>query len=426
MDNRAAFGYEGAVPEVARERQRGRLLLELSRQVTGSLEMQAALDAAFAAMHTLVPFRGGAIQLVEDGFLVAAATDPPATAEALAVRIPVGQGVSGGIAATGEPVYIPDITADERVYPAARKPGVSGGVRSYFGVPLISGGVPIGVLQIDSPEVDAFDADVRDVVLAFAPSVAAAVQNARLFEREQQAVIDLREAQRMQRDFLAVVSHELRTPLTAISGFAETLRAARGGGLSGDDVAAVAQRIERASRRLERLIVDLLDISQLERTSLQVNLQAADLGAVVQGVVDELPSSGHEVRVVVEPDLPPAQADERRVRQVLEHLLDNARKFSPAGSAIEVRLAREGEGVVALSVADEGVGIPPAVRDRVFERFFQVESSSTRPAGGLGVGLYLVQRLCDLMGATVSVDSVVGRGTRFTVHIPVADVAVAR
>ena len=410
-------GTNFTVPEVARERQRGRLLLDLSRRVSGSLDLQDVLDAAFAAMRALIEFRGGAIQLIDDGYLVAVATDPPATAEARSVRIPVGQGVSGAIAATGEPIYIPDITEDERVFPAGRARGVSIGVRSYFGVPLIVGGAPIGVVQIDAPEVDAFGDDARDVVIAFAPSIAAAVQNARLFEREQQAVIDLREAQRMQRDFLAVVSHELRTPLTAISGFAETLRA-RASGLSPEDVADVGERIERSSRRLERLILDLLDISQLERTRLAVNLQPADLEAVVRQVVSDM-ALADRVRVEVAEGLPAARADDRRVRQILEHLLDNARKFSPDGSEVEVRLERDGD-FLALSVADQGAGIPVDVQSRVFERFFQVESSSTRRAGGLGVGLYLVQRLCELMGASVDVASVEGVGTQFTVRIPVA------
>jgi signal transduction histidine kinase len=400
----------------------GRVLVELTREVTGTLDLPAVLDTALAALRRLVAFGGGSIQLIEDGFLVAAATDPPATTEARSVRIPVGQGVSGAIAATGEPTYIPDVTVDQRVPAAARKRGVSIGVRSYFGVPLITGGVVIGVIQIDAAEVDAFDEEAREVLLAFVPSIAAAVQNALLYEREQRAVIDLREAQRMHRDFLAVVSHELRTPLTAIAGFAEMLSAS-GSGLSPSDVAAIGSRIARSSRRLERLILDLLDISQLERTQLAVNLGPADVVSVVEGVVEDN-AFGDNVRVSVEKGVPLAFADDRRVRQVLEHLLDNARKFSSPDSEVVVRVASSNDGAyVLLSVADQGTGIPASVQDRIFERFFQAESSSNRQAGGLGVGLYLVRRLCDLMGALVTVESAVGRGTTFTVWLPSATAA---
>jgi GAF domain-containing protein len=158
-----------------------RLFIELSREVTGAPTLQEVLDRSFTALRRLVDFAGGALQLIEDDHLVAAATDPPASPEALTVRIPVGQGVSGRIAADGEPIYISDITTDERVHPEGRKRGLSpGGVRSYFGAPLIMDGAPIGVVQIDSPEVDAFSLEDRTRVLTFLPTIAAAVQAHRL------------------------------------------------------------------------------------------------------------------------------------------------------------------------------------------------------------------------------------------------------
>lgn len=158
-----------------------RLFIELSRDVTGASTLQEVLDRSFAALRRLVEFGGGALQLIEDGHLVAAATDPPASPEALTVRIPVGQGVSGRIAADAEPIYISDITADERVHPEGRKRGLSpGGVRSYFGAPLIMDGAPIGVVQIDSPQADAFSLEDRTRVMTFLPTIAAAVQAHRL------------------------------------------------------------------------------------------------------------------------------------------------------------------------------------------------------------------------------------------------------
>jgi Nif-specific regulatory protein len=165
-----------------------RLLLSLSREVTATVDLQEVLERSFAALRQLTEFDGGAIQLIDDGALVAAAAEPELSAEARQVRIPVGQGVSGTIAATGEPVYIPDITVDERVHPEGRKAGLSGGVRSYFGVPLIMGGAPIGVVQVDSKRIDAFSHDSRDSVLAFVPTIAAAVIQARALERERDAL----------------------------------------------------------------------------------------------------------------------------------------------------------------------------------------------------------------------------------------------
>lgn len=171
------------LPAVAPSR-RYRLMLDLARDVTGRLDLADVLASSFVALRQLVHFTGGSIQLVENARLRLAATDPPATPEALTASIPLGQGVGGGIAATGEPRYLPDITCSPEVSPGRRAQSVSGGVRSYFGVPLVTAGEVIGVLQIDSLEVDAFSEEDRVTVLAFTPILAAAVQNARLFARE--------------------------------------------------------------------------------------------------------------------------------------------------------------------------------------------------------------------------------------------------
>jgi len=175
---------------IANEARRYRLLLDLARDVTGGLDLPTVLARAFEALQQITHFTGGSIQLVDDtGFVGIAAAVPPPSREALEMRVQVGHGISGGIALTGEPRYIPDIEADPQVSAAGRSKSTSSGVRSYFGVPLISEGRIIGVLQIDSVEVDAWGEDDRVMVLAFVPIVAAAVQNARIFEREIAAVL---------------------------------------------------------------------------------------------------------------------------------------------------------------------------------------------------------------------------------------------
>ncbi|HVF20443.1 MAG TPA: EAL domain-containing protein [Mycobacteriales bacterium] len=165
--------------------QRYRLLLDLARDVTGCLDLPTVLERTFSALRQITHFTGGSVQLVDDhGELGIAAADPPATTEAMAARIPLGQGVGGTIAMTGEPRYIADITGDRAVTSARRRRSTSVGVRSYYGVPLICAGGIIGVLQVDSVEADAWTEEDRLLVLAFAPIVAAAVDNARRFERQ--------------------------------------------------------------------------------------------------------------------------------------------------------------------------------------------------------------------------------------------------
>jgi signal transduction histidine kinase len=400
----------------------GRLLLALATRITRTLDLQEVLDGSFAALRELLPFGGGAIQLVHDGALVAAATDPPMAPEAQTVRIPVGQGVSGTIAATGEPIYITDIADDERVHPEGRRKGVSAGVRSYFGVPLIAHGGPIGVLQIDAPEVDAFGPDVRALVLAFAPTISAAVQNARLFEQEREASERLRETDRLKQDFLSIVSHELRTPLTTMLGFADTL-AEHLEDLSPPQAIAIAQRIRGAGSRLERLIEDLLYASRIERGSVELAQQPMWLAPALRAAVEEVSEPDHPVTLELATDLPRVVVDADRFHQVVTNLLSNAAKFSPAGAPIEVHArVSGGPGTggdrVELEIRDRGRGVPPHARDAIFQLFYQAEGATTRSAGGLGIGLYVVKRLCDAMDITVELEEAPDVGTRIRLLVP--------
>jgi signal transduction histidine kinase len=398
------------------EEQQAKLLLWLATRITRTLDLQEVLDESLSAMRTLVPFGGGAIQLIDDGALVAAATDPPMSPKARTVRIPVGQGVSGTIAATGEPVYIADIAEDPRVHPEGRQKGISTGVHSYFGVPLISHGEPIGVLQIDAAEVDAFDASTRALVLAFCPTISAAVQNALLYEQEREAARRLREAEQLKQDFVSIVSHELRTPLTAMRGFAETL-ARHHAKLPTEGLEQLTERIVGAGGRLQQLIDDLLYASQLERGFVPIEVRPIEVGPVLEAVRDDLADLGHPLAIDVAEGLERVVADPDRLHQVVTNLVGNAMKFSPPDATIDLRAHPHGDRV-AITVEDRGQGVPPEAQTAIFDLFYQVEEAATRSAGGLGIGLYVVKRLCDAMGAEVAVAARPGGGTRITVALP--------
>ena len=397
------------------------LLLQLAREVSSSLDLQDVLDRTFLALRQLVPFHGGAIQLIDDGSLAAAATVPEMTEEAREVRIPVGQGISGSIAATGEQIYIPDITRDERIPEEARKRGVSGGVRSYFGAPLIERGEPIGVLQIDSLEVDAFSPEMRANVISFLPTVSNAVSNALSFVRERETLERLKQADLMQRNFMAVVSHELRTPLAVVLGFSETL-AKKIGDFDPDQIADIAGRTYNAASRLERLINDLIQVSQAERRRLHIQMGNSDVAQILEQVSFETDKAGHQITLDIEEGLPEIRTDADRAVQILDNLVGNARKFSPPGSGIVVSARLENDRI-AVAVADKGRGIAPELQGRIFEPFFQVDASATRHVGGLGIGLYLARELCARMDASISVESTSGEGSTFVVSFPVANPA---
>lgn len=162
---------------------RSELLLRLARQVTGRHDLDDVLAEVFRCLRPLVAFGGGSIQLLDDdGWIQMAAADPVAPAHVMAQRIPIGSSVAGRVILTEQPMYLPDV--EEHLRATDPKARVSNGVRSYLGVPLMADGRAIGVLQIDSPTADAWAPEDRDVVLCAAPSVSAAIQNARAHARE--------------------------------------------------------------------------------------------------------------------------------------------------------------------------------------------------------------------------------------------------
>lgn len=409
-------GEMGMGDSVDTEQDDALLIIELSRQVTSTLRMQDVLDRSLVGLRKLVDFGGGAISLLDGDALIIGATDPPAPPEHRSVRIPVGTGVSGTIAATGEPVYIPDISDPDAELPGGGFTAVSPGVVSYFGWPLIMHGKPMGVVQIDSPDRDAFSAGVRRRILSFAPIVAAAVQNALLFQNEREAVDRLRHAERLKREFVNLISHELRTPLAAVLGFTETINS-KADILTPDTLRNLAEGALRAGKKLDSLITQLLELSDVEAGILELEIKPTQLEPILQRIVRG--RSGHRFSLEVAVDLPDAMADPARVEQIVATLVDNAQKFSDKGTAIAIS-AESVDDEVLVNVRDEGRGIPPDRIPHIFEPFFQLEESLTRIVGGLGIGLHVAQGIAFLMDGRITVESQLGTGSRFRLHLPIA------
>lgn len=397
---------------------RYRLILDLAREVTAQRDLNDLLATTFTALRKLLDFGGGSIALVDDdGWISFAATDPPATAEALSMRIRVGEGVSGRIAQTGEPVYIGDIHTDANVTEERRAKSVSAGVISYFGVPLITEGRVVGILQIDAPVADAWSEEDRVLLLAFTPIVAAAVQNARLVAREQAALARLRELDQRHRDFVAMVSHELRTPLTAVMGYADTILAHHEA-LGLDGVLKLTGRAHAAADRLATMVEELLDISVIQRGDLRLKLTEVDVAEMLADAVGQFTPATREVRVDVASDVPHVVTDGVRLLQVVGNLLANAVKFAPDDVPIDVTARLAGD-AVEIAVHDGGKGVPEEHRERIFDRFVQLEAANTRRKGGFGLGLYVVRQIVTALGATVTVGGAEGEGATFTVRVPV-------
>lgn len=235
-----------------------------------------------------------------------------------------------------------------------------------------------------------------------------------LQERERTA---LREADRAKDEFLAMLGHELRNPLSAIMASAHVLRLAQP---DPDGSERAHQVIDRQTRQMTRLIEDLLDISRLVAGKLRLDRSPGDLLPLVQQAVQgwQQARAGDARPVHVNGTAVWADVDRARFEQILMNLLDNADKFSPAGSPIEVRLAHAPPWAM-LTVRDHGRGIAPEALPRLFDTFYQAPQSIHRPEGGLGLGLSLVRRLCEHHGGQADAHSDgVGQGATFTVRLP--------
>ena len=260
-----------------------------------------------------------------------------------------------------------------------------------------------------------------------------------------QAAFDrLKELDQLKSNFLATVSHELRTPLTSIIGYSDMLASGLAGELN-EEQQEFVDTIRTKGDHLLALISSLLDLGKLEQDQLKLQREPLDPRALLDDVVRTLaPTAAKkqvELRVEGPETMAPFDADPLRLRQVLSNLAENAVKFSPSGGAVVLGVTEEAEAppegledgdvglvlmaaprrVLRFSVSDNGRGIPSGEHDRIFDAFYQVDGGSTREHGGTGLGLSIVKRLVDAHGGRVEVESEVGQGATFVIHLPEPD-----
>jgi two-component system sensor histidine kinase KdpD len=290
----------------------------------------------------------------------------------------------------------------------------SGPRRGLF-LPLIAGDRTVGVLELGHEPGFVLDAAQRRFIEAMSYYAALAAERVRL-SVEAERVESLREADRLKDALLAAVSHDLRTPLTTIKAHAHAL------GELGDER---AMAIEEEADRLARLVTDILDLARLQggRLPLRLELNAVDdvVGAAIQRAAG--PLGTHEVRAHLDEGgtLLVGRFDFVHTLRILVHLLENAARYSPAGSLVEVG-ARRDEAALALSVADRGPGVAESERDRIFEPFYRPRGAPPE-SGGAGLGLSLARRLAEAQGGTLVHAPRPGGGSVFTLRLPAADLA---
>lgn len=326
--------------------------------------------------------------------------------------VPIGQGVTGTVAATARALIVPDVS----VFPTyiVADPDM----RSEMAAPMRIGEDLIGVLDVESRELDAFDQASLDILVRLADQIALVAHSNRLLSQQTETVQRLQELDQMKSEFVAITSHELRTPITSIRGFVKTLLRNQER-LSPGQVGSFMEIIDRQSARLARLVEDLLFVSRIEAGTLRLSMEEVELDRFLNETVESFgPDWRARVELRTEPPGATAVIDPHRVEQILRNLVDNALKFSPPDSAVllEGKLAA---GSVELSVTDRGPGIAPHDQAQIFDRFHQVGEVLSREREGAGLGLYISKRLVEVMGGTIELTSAPGSGSTFRVRIPV-------
>ena len=243
---------------------------------------------------------------------------------------------------------------------------------------------------------------------------------------------ELKELDRMKSDLLANVSHELRTPLTAIKGYTDYMLEGKLGSVTDKQEKGLLV-VQRNLERLSKSINALLDFSRMDVGRIALNIQPFSLQALAEQIQTTVRAELDRKRLVfesaVEPSLPPVIADREKLAAVIENLVINAIKFTPEGGRITVgatRSAAAGRAAADIVVADTGIGIPEDQVGRIFNRFHQVDGTSTRRFGGVGLGLAIVKNILEAHGASIGVDSQPGRGTSFRFTLPVVEKAEPR
>ncbi|HEY65261.1 MAG TPA: hypothetical protein G4O02_11890 [Caldilineae bacterium] len=307
-------------------------------------------------------------------------------------------------------------------------------------IPIEVGGKRLGVWLLGRRDPDDYypKPDI-DLLATLGNQIGVALETSRLFESLRQraielerAYLELQELDQLKDEFVQNVSHELRTPLTFVRGYVELFLEGMLGELSPEQ----REALEKVADRTEDVIRLINDIISIQQAAVEkMRYEPVNMGALAQSCVEaaqlavQRDGRGDKFEFILDvaDDVPPIWGDRGRLRQVFDNLLGNAVKFSPDGGTITVRVRtrryRFGDRgelpAVEVSVSDQGIGIPADKLERIWDRFYQVDGSTTRPFGGLGIGLAIVRNIIDAHGGVVWVESVVGEGTTFYFALPI-------
>jgi K+-sensing histidine kinase KdpD len=387
-----------------------------ARALNSSLDLDEASTEFIRELRGLVPFDRMAIVLADEGVARVIATAGARADEVMppGTVLSLDDNLLAEVVGRGQTVVRGDMAA-EPLY-AEESQLVALGLRSRVAAPLLAGARTIGLISVGRSEPNAFTEHEVELVSLLGRLAASAVQNIRAYESERRTVEELRRLSALRADFVSLVSHELRSPIAAVIGAARTLQA-RWRELQPEQRDAFLALIGDETTRLASLVGDVLDTSRIDAGTFSYRFDDVNVGALVQESVAMAAITQDEVPITAEvpASLPIVRGDAQRLRQVLGNLIDNAVKYSPTGSTVQVRVSGL-NGNVTVSVRDEGSGIASEDQGLIFEKFGRVSGGNTKQ--GTGLGLYIAQSIAEAHGGALAVASARGRGATFTLTLP--------
>ena len=412
---------EDRTVELARRIDQLEALSEVGGAVSSSLVLDEVLTTIIMNAVRFARCDGGSIMEYieqERAFVVRSAYASDRLLEQLrTIKVGLDDTLVGRAAREGHPIAVPDLDAVE--LDIHLRLLHQDGWRSMVAVPVMRGDLIVGALVVRRRTPGDFSDDTIEFLENFAGQSALAVWNAQLFRELETKTAELEVASRHKSEFLASMSHELRTPLNAVIGFSEVLLERMFGELN-ERQDEYLRDILGSGRHLLQLLNDILDLSKVEAGRMELEPSTFSLRSALEygaSMVRER-AARHGIRLFidVDDDLDTVETDELRLKQVLVNLLSNAVKFTPDGGSVTVT-ARGLEHEISVAVADTGIGIAPADRERIFESF-QQGRRGMQSEEGTGLGLTLCRRIVSLLGGSMWLESEVGAGSTFGFTIP--------
>ncbi len=411
----------GSTAPLTKDRQLDRLL-EISRILSSTLDLPPLLQSIVDLACELTRSQAASILLYHadtDELRFEAATGQQR--ESMKdISVPLDSSVAGWIFGNALPLVIKDAETDKRVFREVDR-ALKFETRSILGVPLMVKQEPIGVIEaVNKLDGRHYTEEDLAVLEALAAQAAIAIENAQLLSQLKRANAELTRLDRMKSDFIAIASHELRTPLGLILGHATFIK---------DFVPSKYQEqmevIIRSAMRLKEIIEDMSAIAHRDQGQSRVRRMEFSISELVRTVSGRFIPGAKKKKVELSYDVPPddkleVEGDREKIDIVLTNLVRNALAFTDEGGQVGIK-AEELEGYVQVFVVDTGIGIPATEIERVFERFYQVESHLTRKHGGMGLGLSIAKAMVEMHNGQIWCESKEGVGSLFCFTLPTTE-----